>query len=136
MSSPIRKTRSSRRISSRRPSEMACRYVFVANGVPSLVVGGVELFRLGVDAFERRRRVGERALLGPLRGLVQEALHLDVDLVLEALVEDAVLLEPATVALDRVLAAVVLEELARDVEGVVVDGVPLHPQRDELEQRR
>src|SRR5690242_12480111 len=97
-SSPMTKTRSSRRISSRRPSEMACRYVFTATPLQSsasvacrvslqpsdaralLVVRGVELLGLGPDAVGDRLGVRQRARLGPLDRVVELPLDLDLDL--------------------------------------------------------
>src|SRR5579871_5497244 len=117
MSSPIKKTRESRRISSRRPSEIACRYVLVANSPRLSVVGGVELFRLGVDAVHELAGIGQRAVLGPLDGVVQQPLHLDADLILGRLVEQPLGLEPAPVSLDRILATIRLEQLARNEIG-------------------
>ena len=44
--------------------------------------------------------------------------------------------QPGAEALDRVALGPLLEQLLRDVEGVVVDGVALHAQRHALDQRR
>ena len=51
-------------------------------------------------------------------------------------VSSALLAQPGAEALDRVALRPLLEQLARDVERVVVDGVALHAQRQALDQRR
>src|SRR5260221_6853236 len=108
MSSPIRKTRGSRGISSRRPSDIACRYVFVANlssQFISTVVRCVQLVGFSVDAGDGLRRIRLRALVGPLHGLVQQPLDLDDDLVVCLLGQHIFLLQPASVALDLILSS-------------------------------
>src|SRR4051794_30248727 len=119
-SSPMTNTRSSRRISSRRPSEMACRYVFTATpprSSRSLVMRRVELLRARPHALERLVRLGQRARLGALDRLVQGALGLDRDL-LVALVREVrdVLAEPGREAHDGVGREPCLVHLARHVE--------------------
>src|SRR5437588_587516 len=128
------KTRLSRRISSRSPSEIAWRYVFSATAL--LVVRGVEVLGARVDALQEVARLGERRLLGPPERVVQELLDVASDLLFLVVVEVGVLAQPGSEALDRVTLRPLLEQRLRDVEGVVVDGVTLHAQGQALEQRR
>src|SRR3954454_15735638 len=130
------KTRLSRCISERSPSEIACRYVLTAISRSLLVVGSLEVFRSGVHAVEERVEVRHRAFVGALHRVVQNLLHLSADLVLFLVRELRVLAEPGAVALERVALRPLLEHFLRDVGGVVVDGMPFHPKREALDQRR
>ena len=101
-----------------------------------LVVRRVEVFGRGEDAVVERRRIRLRRLLGALERVVQQLLDAGRDLVLLLVGQVGVLAQPAAEALDRVVRGPALEHVLRDVEGVVVDGVALHPQGQALEQRR
>ena len=129
------KTRLSRRISCRSPSEIAWRYVFSghaylwcgvsrSSGVaytPSSSVAGSGMRRL----LGARGCASFRSFLTPAR-----------DLVLLLVGEVGVLAQPGAEALDRIALGPLLEQLLGDVEGVVVDGVALHAERQALDQRR
>src|SRR3954471_9901251 len=136
MSSPRQNTVSSWRISSRRPSEIACRYVISGiAGLPSrprrlAVAERRDL--VGEDAVTCRRRVGHRLLECPL-GLALELLaHGCVD----RLDVDPLARERALVVVDRVTLRPVLEQLLRHVAHVVVRAVAVHPHRLRLDERR
>src|SRR5262249_32283101 len=136
-SSPSTNTRLSRRISCRRPSLIACRYVRSAiDGSHLLVVRRVEVLGGRIDALEQRRRVGHRRLLRALQRAVQQLLHVARDLVLLVVRHLDVLAQPAAIALERIALRPALEELLRDVERVVVHRVSFHAQRLTLDERR
>src|SRR5919204_4216344 len=74
MSSPITNTRLSRRISVRRPSEIAWRYV--SSAIALLVMRRVEVLGRRVDAFEERGRLRHGRLLRAFERIVQGLLDL------------------------------------------------------------
>src|SRR5712691_3775480 len=131
-SSPMTNTRLSRRISVRSPSEIACRYV---SSAILFVMRCVEIFWGCVDAFQQRRRIRQRRFLGALERIVQCLLDLARDLVFLFVGHVCVRAQPGPEALDRIVLRPLLEQLFRDVEGVVVHGVAFHPERDALDER-
>src|SRR3954463_11763386 len=136
MSSPRQNTVSSLRISSRRPSEIAWRYVI--SGIAGLPArpGGLAVAErrhvLCEDAVKRGGWVGHRLSESPF-GLALELLsHLGVD----RLHVDSVARERALVRLDRIALRPVLEQLLRHIAHVVVRAVAVHAHRLGLDQRR
>src|ERR687898_2175577 len=99
-------------------------------------MGSVEVLGRGVDALEQRGPVGEGALVGALDRVVQELLDLAADLVLLLVREVGVLAEPGAEALERIALGPLLEHLPGDVGSVVVNGVTLHAEAEELEEGR
>src|SRR5690349_20827148 len=105
MSSPIRKTRSSERISSRMASEIACRYVIVGISGALLEAGP-----RGAAVLEQRGLVGEQAVgdrVGVGHRRLQRALDGGLDLGLDAVADrlrvDAERLQALGLPVDRVL---------------------------------
>src|SRR4051812_30597784 len=136
MSSPRQNTVSSWRISSRRASEIACRYVISGMaGLPARP-GGVAVAERGEvpgeDCVSRGGRVGHRLRERPL-GL---ALELLAHRCVNRLDVDAVGCKHALVALDWVAPRPLVEELLRHVAHVVVRAVAVHAHRLGLDERR
>src|SRR4051812_13045144 len=136
MSSPRQNTVSSWRISSRRPSEIACRYVISGiGGLPARPRGHAVAQRgdlLCEHSVARCRRVGHRLRERPF-GL---ALELLAHRCMDRLDIDAVTRERALVVLDRVPLRPLFEELLRHVAHVVVRAVAVHAHGFRFDQRR
>ena len=79
---------------------------------------------------------GSGDCLGALERLVQESLDRRGDVVLLLVRHVGVPAKPVAVALDRVLLRPLLEHVLRDVERVVVHRMPLHAEREALDQGR
>src|SRR5689334_10492300 len=136
MSSPRQNTDSSARISSRRPSEMACRYVISGMGP---LPRPLRPRRLAVA--ERLPAIGEHAVLRGVGGghrLRERPVGLLVDPLLRGSADsvdvDPIRAQLLLVALDRIARRPLLEHLARHVLVVVVGAVPVHPHRHGLDQ--
>src|SRR5919197_3698860 len=132
MSSPITNTRLSRRISVRRPSEIAWRYV--SSAIALLVMRRVEVLGRRVDSFEERGRLRHGRLLRAFERIVQGLLDLRRDVVLLLVGHVGVLAQPRAEALERIRLRPLLEHLLWDVERVVMDGMSLHAEGDRLDQ--
>src|SRR4051812_32817323 len=136
MSSPRQNTVSSWRISSRRPSEIAWRYVISGIcGLPARPRGHAVAERrhvVGEHAVARRRGIGHRLGQRPL-GLALELLaHRGVN----RLSVDALARELLLVGVDRVALCPALEQLLRHVAHVVMGAVTVHAHRLGLDQGR
>src|SRR3954447_6168539 len=145
MSSPRQNTESSARISSPRPSEMACRYVI--SGMSRRLPRGRPARPRGLPVAELRVRVGEDAFpsgVGVGHGLLECPGRLALQLLAHRLAPrrprrvrvDPGRRELLLVALDRVAARPHLEHLLRHVALVVVGTVPVHAHGHGLDERR
>src|SRR5215218_1674260 len=139
MSSPRQNTDSSARISSRRPSEIACRYV--SSGTRALRAAPARPWRLpvaqlGIAVREHAVRcvggVGHRLLECP-PGF---AVELFLDRGPDRLHVDPVRFQPLLVGADRVARLPLLEHLLRHIAHVVVCAVAVHAHGLGLDERR